>query len=152
VSRAVSPVVGTLLLAAITVIAATAIGAVATTDPGAVVPTARLSVAADADADRIALTHESGDTLDVDDLSVRIRLDGEPLDRQPPVPFFAAPGFESGPSGPFNSASDDEWTAGETAGLRVASTNDPGLSPGTRVEVTVTTDAGTVATVGTRAG
>jgi FlaG/FlaF family flagellin (archaellin) len=152
VSRAVSSVVGTVLLAAIAVLAATTVGVVATVDPGAVTPTARLSASADADANRIALTHVSGDTLAVSELSLTVTVDGEELDRQPPVPFFAAHGFESGPTGPFNVASENEWAAGETATLRLASTNDPTLSSGSRVEVTVATDAGVVASVETVAG
>lgn len=151
-SRAVSSVVGTVLLAAIAVLAATTVGVVANVDPGPVTPTAKLSVSADADADRIALTHVSGDTLAVSDLSLTVTVDGEKLDRQPPVPFFAARGFESGPTGPFNVASEGEWAAGETATFRLASTNDPTLSPGSRVEVTVATDAGVVASVETVAG
>jgi FlaG/FlaF family flagellin (archaellin) len=152
VSRAVSSVVGTVLLAAIAVLAATTVGVVANVDPGAVTPTARLSASADAGADRIALTHVSGDTLAVSELSLTVTVDGEELDRQPPVPFFAARGFESGPTGPFNVASENEWAAGETATLRLASTNDPTLSSGSRVEVTVATDAGVVASVETVAG
>lgn len=151
-SRAVSSVVGTVLLAAIAVLAATTVGVVANVDPGAVTPTARLSASADAGADRIALTHVSGDTLAVSELSLTVTVDGEELDRQPPVPFFAARGFESGPTGPFNVASENEWAAGETATLRLASTNDPTLSSGSRVEVTVATDAGVVASVETVAG
>ena len=149
-ARALSPVVGTVLLAAVTVIAATTVGVVTTVEPGPVVPTAQVSVSADADSDRIALTHEGGETLEVSELSVTVPVDGETLDRQPPVPFFAARGFESGPTGPFNVASDDTtWSAGETGTVRLASTNDPQLTEGARVEVTVATDGGVVATVET---
>jgi len=41
----------------------------------------------------------------------------------------------NGPVGPFNSAYSGSWTAGETASLRVASTNEPTLRPGARVGV-----------------
>jgi FlaG/FlaF family flagellin (archaellin) len=149
VARGLSTAVGVVLLVALAVIAAMAIGVVTTIDPGTVVPTARLSVSADAEADRIVLTHRSGDTLDVSELSVVVTVDGEPLDRQPPVPFFATRGFESGPTGPFNPASPDDWSAGEMASVTIASTNEPRLSPGDRVEVTVATEAGVVATVET---
>ncbi|MEF8978816.1 MAG: type IV pilin [Haloarculaceae archaeon] len=149
-SRAVSSVVGTLLLAAIAVLAATTVGVVATVEPPPVTPTARLSASADAGTDRIALTHETGDTLAVSDLSLTVAVDGEELDRQPPVPFFAARGFESGPTGPFNVATADRtWSAGETAAVRLASTNDPTLSPGSRIEVTVATEAGVITSVET---
>jgi len=152
VARALSSVVGVVLLVAVTVLVATTLGTVTTLDPGASVPAASLSLSADADADRIELTHEGGETLDVSELSVTVTVDGEDLDRQPPVPFFAAAGFESGPTGPFNVASDDDWSAGETAGFRVASTNDPQLSPGSRVVVTVATERGVVASLETTAG
>lgn len=148
-SRGLSSVVGVLLVAAVTVLAAATVGAVATVDPGTVAPTARLSVSADAGEDRITLTHRSGETLDVSGLSVVVAVDGEALDRQPPVPFFAARGFESGPTGPFNSASPNTWSAGETASVRVASTNDPQLSAGAHVEVTVAVDGSVVAAVDT---
>jgi flagellin-like protein len=151
VSRALSTVVGTLLLVALTVVAATTVGTVATMEPGSVPPAARLSLSADADTDRIALTHEGGDTLAVGDLSVTVSIDGQPLDEHPPVPFFAARGFRSGPTGPFNSASDDEWTAGETGAVRLAATNSPTLSSGDRVAVTVATDGAVVARLETRA-
>lgn len=150
--RALSPVVGTLLLAALTVVAATTVGVVATVEPGTVVPAARLSVSADTAENRIVLTHRAGDTLDVSELSVTVAVDGEKLDRQPPVPFFAAHGFRSGPTGPFNAAGQNSWSAGETASVRIASTNEPQLTPGARVEVTVATETGVVATVDTVAG
>jgi FlaG/FlaF family flagellin (archaellin) len=149
VARGLSTVVGVVLIVALTVLAATTVGVVTTLDPGTVVPTTRLSVSADAGSDRIALTHRSGDTLDVSELSVLVAVDGEPLDRQPPVPFFAARGFESGPTGPFNAASPADWSAGQRASFRIASTNAPRLSPGDHVEVTVATGAGVVATVDT---
>ncbi len=150
-ARALSSAVGVVLLVAVTAVVAATVGTVVTLDPGRDVPTASLSLSADADADRVELTHEGGETLDVSALSVAVAVDGEDLDRQPPVPFFAAAGFESGPTGPFNVASDDDWSAGETAGFRVASTNHPQLSVGSRVEVTVATGRGVVASLETTA-
>jgi len=152
VSRGLSSVVGVVALLAVAVLLATTVGAVAiaTVDP-ATPPRAHLSLSADAATDRIVLTHEGGETLDVTSLSVTIVVDGTELDRQPPVPFFSAYGFESGPTGPFNVASADDWSAGERAGLRLASTNDPQLSTGARVAVTVATDRGVVARLETTA-
>mgnify|MGYP006294218953 CR=1 FL=1 len=147
-SRGISPVVGTVLVVAITVTLAAVLAAgvtgLGTPDP---TPTAAFSASADAEADRVTVTHEGGDAVVPATLSVEITVDGEPLATQPPVPFFAAAGFRSGPTGPFNSATDDPWTAGETAGLRLASTNSPLLDPGDTVEVTLTYDRGTLATV-----
>jgi hypothetical protein len=69
-----------------------------------------------------------------------VRIDGEPLAKQPPVPFFAAAGFESGPTGPFNAATDGTWRAGQTAAIRIASTNSPQLSDGAVVTVRIYTE------------
>ncbi|GAB6860473.1 type IV pilin [Haloplanus litoreus] len=99
------------------------------TAPTAVAPT--LSV----DGDRLVLTHRAGETVDVRSLDVLVRVDGQPLARQPPVPFFSARGFRSGPTGPFNAAADPRWEPGERASFRVASTNRPSLSAGAHVTV-----------------
>jgi hypothetical protein len=96
-------------------------------------PTAVIDLSVDGDT--LTFAHESGETLDVRELSVRISVDGEPLDDHPPVPFFSASGFESGPTGPFNTASDPEWEIGETASLTVADTNSPTLDSGSTVSV-----------------
>jgi len=105
-------------------------------------PTAAVDLTVEGDT--LRFTHESGDPLDVRALSVRIAVDGEPLDEQPPVPFFSASGFEPGPTGPFNTASDSEWSVGETASLTVAETNSPRIEPGSTVSVRLTTDGKTV--------
>jgi len=103
------------------------------------------------DGDTLKFTHEYGESLDVRTLSVRISIDGDPLAEQPPVPFFAAAGFESGPTGPFNTASDDEWSVGETASLTVASTNSPTIEPGSTVSVRIATADSIVARAETQA-
>ena len=100
-------------------------------------PNAVLDLSADAETERIELVHRVGDDLDVRDLDLRVSVDDEPLAHQPPVPFFSAYGFESGPTGAFNSAADPHLSRGETAGFTLASTNDPGISPGSEVEVVV---------------
>jgi hypothetical protein len=100
-------------------------------------PTAALALRADAGTDRLVVTHRAGEPLAPDRLSVRVLIDGRPLAHQPPVPFFAAAGFRSGPTGPFNSRADGPWTRGEEAGLRLAATNRPALRPGRRVTVVV---------------
>lgn len=148
--RSVSPLVGVVLMVAITVVLATTVGAGLTAmsapEPA---PRAQLSASADAGTDRVTVTHHGGDSLDVEALSVQIVVDGEPLASQPPVPFFAAEGFESGPTGPFNSATDGAWSAGQTAGLRLAGTNAPLLTPGDTVEITITREDATVAVLET---
>jgi flagellin-like protein len=151
VTRGLSPVVGTVLLVAIIVaLAGLAGAAVIDSTSGELTPHVRLSVDADAGADRIALTHESGDTLSTEEVSVRVSVDGQPLTYQPPVPFFAAQGFRGGPTGPFNPSADPDWSAGETAELRLASTNAPLLDPASTVTVTVSTDRDVIAELETK--
>lgn len=105
-SRAVSPVVGVVLLTAVTVAASVAVGAAALSyAPPSPAPT----VAVDATADpggRVVLVHRGGDPLVVADLRIRVTVDGEPLRFQPPVPFVGARGFRGAPTGPFNRAGD----------------------------------------------
>jgi flagellin-like protein len=153
--RAVTPAVGVVLLVALTVVLAAAVGAAAlgtagdAPDPGEA-GTVALSLSVDAATDRLTLVHRAGAPLDARQLRVRIRVAGTPLEHQPPVPFFAARGFRAGPTGPFNPAADPRWTAGERASLRLASTNAPGIDSGDRVVVEVTVDDRRVATLSGR--
>ena len=134
--RALSPALGAVVLVGITVATATVLGAVLFGQAAALgssPPTATFDVAAE--DDRITLSHEGGDAVDVHALRLRISVDGDPLTHQPPVPFFAAEGFHGGPRGAFNHETDDEWAVGETTTLRVAATNDPALEAGARLTV-----------------
>lgn len=150
--RGVSPVLGTCLLVVLTVLLVASMGAVMLGPDGRSEPTTlRVSASADATADRITLTHEGGDTIDPTTLELRVTIDGTPLDHQPPVPFFAARGFRSGPTGPFNAATDGAWTAGETGSIQLASTNAPTLRAGDRVEFTLLAGEDVLATVETTA-
>lgn len=136
--RANASVVGVALLVLAAVALAGMIGvALADVELPSRSPSAVLALSADADADRIELVHRSGEDLDVRELELRVTVDGEPLAHQPPVPFFSARGFESGPTGAFNSAADPRLESGETASFALASTNDPRLSPGSEVEVAI---------------
>ncbi|WP_418284355.1 type IV pilin [Halorubrum sp. DTA46] len=141
-----APVAGVLLLA-ITVVLAGGVVTAALDRPAEPAPSASLSLSAV--DDRIAIDHRGGDALDADELTVRVRVDGEPLARQPSVPFFSTAGFRPGPTGPFNAASDDRWRVGETASFRVAGTNDPTLAPGRTVTVSISVDDRPVATLET---
>lgn len=150
--RASSSVVGVVVLLAIAVLASAVVGAtVLGVTPESGPPHVRITASADAARDRIALTHRGGDALAVADLRLVICIDGQPLAHQPPVPFFAATGFASGPTGPFNSAFDGHWTAGQTAAFRLAGTNSPQLSPGATVTIRIYTDHYRLATVRTQA-
>lgn len=147
-ARAAAPVVGVVLLTVAAVVAATTVGTAIVVDPPDRGPTAAFDVEADASG-AISVTHAGGDPVDPDELRVRVRVDGEPLAAQPPVPFFAASGFAGGPTGPFNSAAEGEWHPGETATLRVADTNTPTPTEGASVEVRLYVAEDRIALVGT---
>lgn len=133
-ARAVAPIAGVLLIAMAVVLAAGV--TTATLDaPAEPAPTVALSLSVD--GDRVAITHDAGDPIDVDEVTVRVRVNDESLARQPSVPFFSAAGFHPGPTGPFNAASDDEWSVGETTSFRIAGTNDPTPTAGDHVEVRI---------------
>lgn len=146
--RGLSPAIGVVLLTALTVLAATAVGTAVVVDTPSPVTNARVDAEADASGE-IRITHQGGDAIDPDSLRVRIAVDGSPLAEQPPVPFFSAKGFESGPTGPFNSATGGSWEAGETATLRVAATNHPTLRRGATVEVRLYVDERRISTIET---
>jgi flagellin-like protein len=146
-NRGVTPVIGVLLLVGLTVVLSLSVGAMVTLSHPDPQPNAGLELTVEDRIDRIALTHTGGDVLTVTELRVSVRIDGQPLAHQPPVPFFAARGFESGPTGPFNAGGDTTWRAGETASVRLASTNAPQLRSGSTVSVTVATETATIATL-----
>ncbi|WP_435127385.1 type IV pilin [Halobaculum sp. D14] len=148
--RASTPVLGVAVLLAITVTLAAAVGAAAVaTAPAAPAPVAAVDVRVDDGA--FLFTHRGGEALDARTLRVVVTIDGDPLTHQPPVPFFAATGFRSGPTGPFNAAGDPRWTAGETASFRVAGTNHPAVDAGSAVSVTLFVDGQPLASLSTTA-
>ncbi|WP_418281367.1 type IV pilin [Halorubrum sp. DTA98] len=130
--RGTAPI-GVVLLVAIAVVLAAGLAAATLDAPAEPAPTASLSLSVE--GDRIELRHRAGDPIHIEEATIHVRVDDEPLDRQPPVPFFSAAGFRPGPTGPFNAASDDVWKPGEAASFAVAGTNDPTLEPGRTVEV-----------------
>jgi len=131
-------VVGLAVIVA-TIVGTATLGASSTPEPA---PTAALDLSVEGET--LRFTHESGETLDVRQLSIHISVDGEPLAEQPPVPFFSASGFEPGPTGPFNTASDPNWEVGETASLTVADTNSPPIEPGSTVSVGISVGETTI--------
>ncbi|WP_435359739.1 type IV pilin [Haloarchaeobius sp. DFWS5] len=135
-SRAVSPVLGTVLVLALTVTLAGVVALSVFDEQQPAEPVqARFELTADASSGRITVTHMGGNTVDVTELRVVVSVDGTRLDHQPPVPFFSATGFAPGPTGPFNSATDSRWSAGESASVGIAGTNRPTLAVGSRVVV-----------------
>ena len=149
--RGTSPVIGIVLLVAITVIAATTVGLAVSTTPPSPTPTATFDLSVDASSQQISITHERGDSIDLSEIDLQIKIEGENLEHQPPVPFFAATGFESGPTGVFNTASSDQWQVGQTASITVAATNDPQIESGDTVTVLLLTEQGVIAEVKTTA-
>ena len=150
--RASASTVGVALLLAVTVALSATVGAVALGGerPTSPAPTTALDLAVSGAT--LAFTHEGGDALDVRRLRVVVAVDGTRLRRQPSVPFFSRRGFRSGPTGPFNSAADPGWTAGETASFAVAGTNSPRIEAGSTVEATLYVGGHRLATLTTRAG
>ncbi|WP_440988542.1 type IV pilin [Haloarchaeobius baliensis] len=148
-ARAVSPVVGIVLLLALTIVASSvvAVGTLDLASEQTAPPRATFDATADPTTGRITITHRGGGAVDVDELRLVVTVDGEELRHQPPVPFFSARGFVSGPTGPFNVAADQRWTAGETASFTVAGTNEPTVSRGAVVAVTVVVGGQVVAHV-----
>lgn len=149
--RASSPVVGVLLLVAITVICATTVGLAASATPPDPAPTVAVGVAVDPGAERITLTHRGGDPIDVGETALRVEIDGTELVHQPPVPFFAAEGFQSGPTGPFNTASPDRWRSGQSGSITLAGSNRPRIEPGSTVTVDIVGEDRVIATAETTA-
>lgn len=136
-NRASAPIIGGILVVALAVVIATIVGTATLGASSTPQPAPTAAVDLTVDGETLRFTHESGETLDVRELSIRISVDGEPLDDQPPVPFFSASGFEPGPTGPFNTASDPNWEVGETASLTVAGTNSPEITSGSTVSVRI---------------
>lgn len=139
------------LLLGITVILSAVIGAFAF---GLPMPTMErpvlLSVSATADDGRIEVVHEGGPSIDLRDVTMRIEVDGTPLEHQPPIPFFSATGFVPGPTGPFNSATDPVFEIGERASLSVAGTNSPSMASGVTLTVELFRDEARIAMAETR--
>ena len=145
-ARGLSPVVGTLLLTAVTVVIAAILAATVGTaalggpvDGGGATDFTTFDVEAHADGE-VTLTHEGGDPVDVRDVTLTVSIDGTELAAQPPVPFFSTDGFEPGPTGPFNSASDPKWVAGGTASFTISPSNRPTPEPGDELTVTINSD------------
>lgn len=143
--RATSSVVGVGLLVAITVIGAATVGLAVESAPAESPKLASFELVADAETDSLTITHRGGDPIDLTQATLRVEIDGQSLEADPPVPFFAAEGFVSGPSGPFNAASPNTWRPGETGRVQIASTNDPQMTASSTVTVQIITDGTVIA-------
>lgn len=136
-TRAVSPVLGVVLLAAVTVILAAVIGVatVSTAPPPEPATPFTLSASVDASTGRIVLMHRSPTALDVGEIEIRISVDGERLPHQPSVPFYSETGFGAFPTGPFNPSADPTWEPYEPASLTATGENADLIAEGTAVRV-----------------
>lgn len=139
--RGVAPLFGILLLVGVTVALATVVVIGVSTwtiEPARV--TAAFELAVDGDSGTVTIEYVTGDPIDVDELSITVVVNDEPLSKQPPVPFVGADGFAGAPRGPFNAASDRTWTTRERAAFTVAGTNEPRIESGDSITVTLTLD------------
>ncbi|WP_257300997.1 type IV pilin N-terminal domain-containing protein [Haloarchaeobius sp. FL176] len=148
-ARAVTPVVGIVLLLALTLVTSSvvAVGMLDLAAGQTASPQATFDATADASTGRVTITHRGGEAIDVDELELVVTVDGEELRWQPAVPFFSACGFVSGPTGPFNVAADQRWTAGESGSFVIAATNAPTPSARDVVVVTLVVEGRVVASV-----
>ena len=146
-SRATTAAIGVVLLIGVTVVVSVTVGTtlVGGTVDSTAEPTPSAVIELSADGETLRFSHTHGDQLAVETITIRISVDGEPLEFQPPVPFFAAEGFESGPTGPFNPSGETEWRVGEQASLTIAATNSPQPAPGDTVSVRIQTTDGLIA-------
>lgn len=137
--RGVSHAVGTITLVLLTILLAAAGTAVVDSTPlPASSPAQSVAISATADdAGTITVAHEGGPPIDVESTTLYVSVDGRALATQPPVPFFSTSGFEPGPTGAFNSASDPQLRVGETASVTVAGSNEPPIDVGSTVVVEV---------------
>lgn len=149
--RAISPVVGVALLVACVVVLGAVMGTMALAyDPPDPASTVLIDATVDAETNEITLTLDRGGPLDVRDLTVVIRIDGRPLEKQPSVPAHSQAGFLGFPTGPFNAETDPQWTRGQSASLTVAkTTNGPLPEHGSTVTIRLFEDGLPIATVET---
>ncbi len=145
-TRGISPVVGVVSLLAITVVLASVVAVAVPVGSTPEPAVATFDAAADTSGE-LSVTHDGGDAIDPESVDVRVEIGGEPLSEQPPVPFFSASGFESAPTGAFNSATTEPWRAGETASVTIAGTNEPTIDPGDTVRIRIYVNGYSVATV-----
>jgi FlaG/FlaF family flagellin (archaellin) len=133
--RALAPVAGALLLLLCALLAAGVAASALSASPGDPAPRAAFDLEVDPATDAVTVVHAGGDPVQPNRLRLRVTVDGEALARQPPVPFFAARGFRSGPRGPFNAGWNGSWRVGQVARFRLAATNAPGIEAGDDVRV-----------------
>ena len=137
--RAVSPVLGVILLVALTVITAGVIALFVTELPDMrEPPVVTMEGTVNASDNTLTIVHTGGDSIAVDELALHVTVDEEPLTYQPPVPFESARGYSTGPSGPLHSWGSSTWEPGEESRLQLAGSNEPLPTAESRVAVEIT--------------
>ncbi|MFC6905625.1 type IV pilin N-terminal domain-containing protein [Halalkalicoccus tibetensis] len=150
-ARAISPVIGVVLLIACTIGLSAVVGVMAFAyEPAQPASIVVVGGEADAAADRITLTLERGGPLDMRELSLAVAIDGDPLETQPS--YGSQRGLSGYPNGALNPGTDSEWNQGESTSFVIAgTTNGPHPEPGSAVTVRLHEDGLPIATVETTA-
>lgn len=129
-----SPILGIILLLLITLVLAGAVYALAPVMTPEGSSAATFGGSCDAATRTITLEHTGGATIDVEQLDMRITVDGISLSEQPPgFPFYNPPGFEGFPSGPFNPSTPNRWAPGELGRFTIENDNPPRPAAGSEV-------------------
>lgn len=139
-ARAISPVIGVVLLIGCVVALGVTVGAMALAyEPPEPAPQVLISGEVTAETNEIKLTLDRGGPLDVRKLSLVIEIDGEPLETQPEPQNQT--GLSYPPTGPFNQNTDSEWNRGEMTSFVIAkTTNSPHPEPGSEVTIRIFAD------------
>lgn len=138
-----SPVIGVILLVALTLILAAAIFSasvpVIAFDRA---PTARISIdEVDPSTEKVVVVHGGGDSFNISEVKVLTYIDGEllkyPLEREPgQTGYYFGDIDDPGPI--YKWSSDKAWDVGDACKFQVASTNSPSdIEPGDSVSVKV---------------
>lgn len=150
-ARAISPVIGVVLLTGCVVALGVTVGAMALAyEPAEPAPQTLVSATVDAETNGIVLTLDRGDPLDMQDLSFVIEIDGEALETQPT--YGSQSGLSGYPKGPLHPDTDPTWTRGESTSFGIAkTTNNPHPEPESTVTIRIFSNDLPVAIVETTA-
>lgn len=150
-SRGIAPIVGVLaMLAVVTTLG----GVVAAVVPGVVDSTSVEPISIDLEhksGDELVYTLKGGSAVDVNELELRILVNGVPLEFQPTVPSRNNHGFRGGPSGAFHAWGTTTWEPGATASLQVGGENVPTIEHGDTITTEFYLDGQLIAETSTTA-
>lgn len=140
-SRAIAPVLGVVLLVALSAVCAGVI-VIVVSDVVDMreVPRVTFEGTLNASSNEITLTHTGGDDVSVEPLEMRITVDDEPLRYQPDIPFASQTGFSTGPSGPLHAWATGTWSPSTSSSLSLSDSNEPLPDHDSTVVVSITYD------------